>query len=73
MFYSSLFNICCLLVDVCRNVGSIWRLQKEFSGTHMQCNVAGTFVQGHMPINSNVCMPVVMVTFFITLNSLHIM
>ena len=38
------------------------------SKTHM-CNVAGIFIQGHMPMIWNVCMPVVMVTLFISLSS----
>ena len=32
------------------------------------CNVAGILVQGHMPVMWNVCILVVMVTFFIALS-----
>ena len=41
------------MVAVCRNVGSIGRLQYKCSGTHI-CNEVGIFVQGHMPIIWNV-------------------
>ena len=38
---------------------------------HM-CGVAGIFVQGHMPVIWNVCMPGVMVTLYIALSSYEI-
>ena len=35
-------------------------------------NVAGIFVQGHMPVIWNVCMPVDMVTLIIALSSCQV-
>ena len=43
-------------MDVCRNMGSICR-------PHMY-NVADMFVQRHMQVMWNECMPVVMAMFF---------
>ena len=36
------------------------------------CNVAGIFVQGHMPVICNVCFPVLLVTLLIILSTYQV-
>ena len=50
------------------NVGIICRLQQQFCGRYMY-NVACIFVQGHMGVVWNACLPVFVVTLLIALSS----
>ena len=56
---------------MCSIVGSTCRPWHYCSGTYV-CNVAGLFVQEHMPIMLNACMPVLVVTFMIAVSSYEV-
>ena len=73
IFCSSMINKCCsflILMNVCSCMGPKGRLHLKCSGTYL-CNVAGIYVQKHMPMLS-VCIPVFVVSFAIMVSSYEV-
>ena len=56
--------VCCVLIDVCHNLGSICTLQQQCHRT-WDFKVMGIFVQGHKAIMLSVCMPVLHVLTYL--------
>ena len=56
--YWHLWLVYGIFTCMCSTVGSTCRLHNLCSGTYV-CNMAGIFVQGHIPIIQNACIPVI--------------
>ena len=65
--YWHLWLVYGIFTCMCSTVGSTCRLHNLCSGTYV-CNMAGIFVQGHIWIIQNACIPVIEVKLLIALS-----
>ena len=47
----------------------MWGIYGDYSSGRYMCNVAGIFVQGHVPVMWNICIPVILVTLLFAVSS----